>query len=83
MQINTSNDQLLAHRSPIYPLMHLRPGLESDGYLSASETSTGMREQVSEVGNAKGRTLAGSVCVCVCVYVYVCVCVYVCVSCVC
>ena len=59
--------------------MHLRPGLESDGYLSASETSTGMREQVSEVGNAKGRTLAGSVCVCVCVCMCMCVCVCMCV----
>ena len=57
--------------------MHLRPGLESDGYLSASETSTGMREQVSEVGECKGQDSSGEcvcVCVCMCVCVSMCVC---------
>ena len=72
--------------------MHLRPGLESDGYLSASETSTGTREQVSEVGECKGQDSSGE-CVCVCVCVCVCrvcvkllqscLCVYVCGVCMC
>ena len=34
--ININHNQLLAYRLPINPLTHLRLGLESDGYLTAS-----------------------------------------------
>ena len=77
VQINTSDGQLLAHRPPTNPVRHLRPGLESDGHLSASETSTGMRERVSEVGARKGQDSSGE-CACVCACARkenVCVCV--------
>ena len=50
------------------PVMHLRSALESDGHLSASETSMGTREQVSEVGACEGQDSRWEcVCVRVCV----------------